>query len=127
MKKIINHAINVVSVLVLLFFAIPKILGLPKSVDGFTQFESVLGIDATFFRIFTGISELVLAILILIFALRNNKIIGKFAYLFLLVMMLTALAIEFFVRVQPEILLVVIAVILSLFSIYKLKSIKNHE
>lgn len=127
MKKIIPQTINIVSILVLIYFAIPKILGLPRSVAGFTQFESVLGINADFFRIFTGVSEVTMVILILIYAFTGKKIVGKIAFLFLLVTMLTALAIEFFVRPEPAMLLVIVAIVLSIFSIYKLKTIYSHE
>ena len=127
MKKIIHQTINLVSVLVLLYFAIPKILGLPQSVAGFTQFESVLGIKASLFRLFTGFSELVMVILILIYMFTEKKVVGKIAYLFLLVTMLIALFIEFLVRPEPVLFLVIIAIVLSVFSIYKLKSIENNE
>jgi len=127
MKKIIHQTINIISVLVLLYFAYPKILGLPQSVAGFTQFESVLGINADLFRLFTGFSELAMGFLILVYIFTNKKIVGKIAYLFLLLTMLTALLIEFIVRPQPVILLVVIAIVLSIFSIYKLKSFQTNE
>ncbi|UMB60908.1 hypothetical protein MHL31_01605 [Lutibacter sp. A80] len=127
MKKIIHQTINIISVLVLLYFAYPKILGLPQSVAGFVQFESVLGINADFFRLFTGFSELAMALLIVAYMLKNKIIIGKIAYLFLLATMLSALLIEFFVRPQPVLLLVVIAIVLSIFSIYKLKSFQTNE
>ncbi|GGG44752.1 hypothetical protein [Bizionia arctica] len=127
MKKIIHLLINLVSILILLFFAIPKILGQAKSVAGFNQFESLLGIDATFFRLFTGFSELAIIILILIYTFIRKKIAGKLAYLFLFVTMITALGIEFFIRPEPVMLLVIIAIVLSLFSIYQLKYILNHE
>jgi len=126
MKSIVNQVVNIASMLLLVYFAFPKILGLPKSVDGFEQFESVIHIDATFFRLFTGFSELVIASLILVYVFTKNNTVGKAAFLFLLATMVSALAIEFFVRPHPVMLLVVIAIILTLATVYKLKNIFNH-
>ncbi|KYG76369.1 hypothetical protein EV198_3108 [Roseivirga ehrenbergii] len=127
MKKRVNQSINIISILVLIYFAVPKILGLSQSVTGFEQFESVLHIDATFFRLFTGFSELIIAALILTHAFTKNRMVGLAAFLFLLATMVSALGIEFFVRPEPVMLLVVIAIILMLTSSYKLKNILNHE
>lgn len=127
MKKVVNQIINLLSILLLLFFAVPKIIGLPQSMAGFSQFESVLHINADFFRLFTGFSELVIASLILIYVFTKNKMVGTGAFLFLLATMVSALAIEFFVRPQPVLLLVVIAILLTSTSIYKLNNILNYE
>lgn len=127
MKKHANQIINIISILVLIYFAVPKILGLPQSITGFEQFESVLHIDATFFRLFTGFSELIIAALILAYAFTKNRKVGLAAFLFLLATMVSALGIEFFVRPEPVMLLVVIAIILILTTSYKLKNILNHE
>ncbi len=107
------------------FFAIPKLLGKPQSIEGFKQFENAINIDADFFRIFTGISEIGLALLVLFFAISKNKTIGKIAFSFLLITMITALALEFFARPEPKIILVIIAVILVLLAIYRLKTVKK--
>ena len=104
------------------FFAIPKLLGKPQSIAGFKQFENAIHLNADFFRIFTGISELGLAILVLVFAFNKNIIIGKLAFSFLLITMITALGLEFFARPEPKIILVVIAVVLALLAIYRLRT-----
>ena len=80
--------------------------------------------DAGFFRIFTGISELGLAALLLVFAIGKNRIVGNMAFSMLLMVMLTALGLEFFARPKPVPMLVVIAFVLAFLSIYKLQSIK---
>ncbi len=110
--------------LLMAFFAIPKLLGVPQSKEGFIQFENAIHIDADFFRIFTGISELGLALLILVFIIKKNKNIGKLAFAFLLVTMVTALGLEFFARPEPKMVLVIIAIVLAAISIFKLKTIK---
>ncbi|WP_055443091.1 DoxX family protein [Lacinutrix himadriensis] len=125
MKNIKDQIINIIAIGLMTFFAIPKLLGKPQSVAGFNQFEKALYIDADFFRIFTGISEIGLALLILFFAIQKNKTIGKIAYTLLLITMITALSLEFFARPEPKIVLVIIAVILALLAIYKLKNIKQ--
>lgn len=125
MKNITNQGINIVIIGVMTFFAIPKLLGKPQSIEGFKQFENAIHLNADFFRIFTGISELGLALLFLIFAINKNTTIGKIAFSFLSITMITALVLEFFARPEPKIVLVIIAVILALVSFYRLKTLKQ--
>ena len=130
MKNIINQGINSVILVVMTFFAIPKLLGKPQSIEGFKQFENAIHLDADFFRIFTGVSELGLALLFL--TINKNTTIGKMAFSFLLITMITALGLEFFARPEPKIILVIIAVILAVVSVYRLKTMKqasklNHQ
>lgn len=125
MRKIITLSINIISILAMAFFAIPKLLGQPTSVAGFKQFEKVIPLDAQFFMIFTGISELSMAILILYFAITQKIKVGIFAYAFLLITMITALGLEFFARPEPKMVLVIIAIVLVIFSVYQLLILKN--
>jgi|GEM_PF-1629804 len=127
MKTYIRQLINSVSIGLMLFFALPKLLGKPQSVAGFNQFEQAIGLNADFFRLFTGISELSLAVLILIFALKTHKMIGKIAYGALLLTMGVALGLEFFARPEPKYGLVIIAIVLALLSIFQLKTITNQQ
>lgn len=124
MKNITNQSINIVIIGIMTFFAIPKLLGKPQSIEGFKQFEKAIHLNADFFRIFTGISELSLALLFLIFVINKNITLGKITFSFLLITMITALALEFFARPEPKIILVIIAVILAVVSIFRLKTIK---
>ncbi|MBD0777886.1 hypothetical protein HPE56_08775 [Maribacter sp. ANRC-HE7] len=124
MKILKNQWINIVASAMMLFFAIPKLLGQPQSKAGFEHFGKALKIDADIFRVFTGLSELGLAIVLLVFIFTKRAMLGKFAFLFLLAMMLTALGLEFFARPEPKMVLVVIAIILAAISIYRLKTIK---
>ncbi|WP_452231035.1 MULTISPECIES: DoxX family protein [unclassified Lacinutrix] len=125
MKYLKNQIINVLITAVMVFFAIPKLLGKPQSIEGFQQFENAFGIPADLFRIFTGIAELGLATLFIIFAINKNKTIGKIAFAFLLITMITALFLEFFARPEPKMILVIIAIILVLISVFRLKKLSN--
>lgn len=127
MKKIISQTISVISILAMAFFAIPKLLAKPTSVEGFQQFEKAIHLDANFFMIFTGISELSMAILILYFLIKQNTKLGLFAFAFLFVTMISALALEFFARPEPKMILVIIAIILAIFSVYQLLYLKNKQ
>lgn len=124
MKNIMNQAINIIVVLVMTFFAIPKLLGKPQSIEGFKQFENAIHLDADFFRVFTGVSEVGLALLVLFYAINKNITLGRIAFSFLLVTMLTALSLEFFARPEPKMVLVAIAIMLTLVSVYRLQSLK---
>ena len=110
-------------------FAISKLTGWDISVKAFIEMAKPLGIDPTFFRIFTGIviSAVVLGYLATaVFsllkknALMNAKIPfslwATFTNLFGLLTMVGALMAEFFLRVQPKMLLVYIASGIILFS-----------
>ena len=127
MKKIISQTISVISILTMGFFAIPKLLAKPTSVAGFKQFEKTIHLDADLFMIFTGISELGMALLILYFLIKQKTKVGVFAFAFLLITMVSALGLEFFARPEPKMLLVIIAIILALLSVYQLLYLKNKQ
>lgn len=127
MKKIISKTINIISILAMAFFAIPKLLSKPTSVAGFKQFEKAIHLNADFFMIFTGISELSMAILILYFAITQKIKVGIFAYAFLVITMISALGLEFFARPEPKMMLVIIAIILAIFSVYQLIYFTNKQ
>jgi len=116
---------NLVAAGLMLFFAIPKLLGAEKSVKGFEQFESLVPLDPNIFRIFTGSVELIIVILLIIYTFKNKISLGKLAYFLLLATMIGGLIMEFFARPQPVMMLVIIAILLSIFSIYKLKMLQK--
>ncbi|RJE74351.1 DoxX family protein [Reichenbachiella sp. MSK19-1] len=122
MKKILDQILNAMAIFAMAFFAIPKLLAKPQSIAGFQQFEKAIGVDADFFRLFTGVSELAMAAMILVFAIQGNKTVGKLAFSFLLITMITALGLEFFARPEPKMILVIIATLLAAISIYKLNA-----
>ncbi|MEP1487150.1 MAG: hypothetical protein ABJK28_01830 [Algibacter sp.] len=97
-----------------------------RSTEGFIQFEHVLGINPDLFRIFTGMSELIIASLLIIISIKQFKKLSIITYFIVLSTMITALSLEFFVRFQPKIILVIIAILLIIFSSYSLKQLKNN-
>ncbi|MBP1841294.1 DoxX family protein [Formosa algae] len=117
----INKASNLVAAGLMLFFAIPKLLGAEKSLQGFKQFATLVPLDPNVFRIFTGIVELIVAILLIIYTVKHTVNLGKLAYFLLLSTMVGGLIMEFFARPEPAMMLVIIAIILATLSIFKLK------
>lgn len=108
-------------------FAISKLAGWEISVNAFIEMAKPLGIDPTFFRIFTGI--IISAVVFgyfstVIYSLFKNKADFKipfnnwaiFTNIFGLLTMVGALIAEFSLRVQPKWLLVYIALGVILFS-----------
>jgi len=120
MNVIKENILNAITVIIMVFFAIPKLTGMPRSIEGFEQFEIALGIPATFFRIFTGISEVALAGLLIFAFVYEKPRLEKIAFAFLLITMLTAILLELLARPEPKLILVVIAIFLAIGAIYKL-------
>ncbi|NRR93183.1 DoxX family protein [Winogradskyella undariae] len=116
-----NKISNLVASGLMFFFGISKLVGVEKSVQGFEEFRTLLPLNPTVFRIVTGTVELIIALLILAYAIRNINNLGKLAYFLLLSFMIDSLIMEFFARPKPEVPLVIIALVLFGFSIYKLK------
>ena len=115
MKKTV-FITNLLMGIVLSRFAISKLTGWEISVKAFIEMAKPLGIDPTFFRIFTGI--IISAVVIgyvstAIFSLINNKAQLKykisytnwaiFSNIFGLLTMVGALIAEFSLRIQPNI------------------------
>ncbi len=123
-NTILIHKIgNYIAAGLMTFFAIPKLIGAEKSIKGFEQFKSLVPLDPDLFRIVTGIIELYIAILLIIYALKNINNLGKLAYFLLLSTMIGGLIMEFFARPTPNIMLVSIAVLLTTLSVYRLKTL----
>lgn len=118
--NIFNKVSNLIAAGLMLFFAIPKLIGIEKSVQGFEQFKSLVPIDPDIFRVFTGSVEIIIAILLIIYTIKNTNSLGKLAYLLLLATMMGGLTMEFFARPEPDMMLVVIAIVLAVLSIIKL-------
>lgn len=136
---------NLLMGMVLSRFAISKLAGWEISVKTFIEMAKPLGIDSTFFRVFTGIiiSAVVIGYLsTAIFSLFRNKADLKskipftnwanFTNLFGALTMVGALIAEFSLRVQPKWLLVYIALgvvifsVINIFILNKQKQIQNH-
>ena len=134
---------NLLMGMILSRFAISKLTGWDISVKAFIEMAKPLGIDPTFFRIFTGIiiSAIVIGYLsTAIYSLYKNGARFKIPFtnwaiianLFGLLTMIGALIAEFSLRVQPKWLLVYIALgvilfsALNIFILNKQKQIKNY-
>ncbi len=131
--KTVLFSTNLLMGVVLSRFAISKLAGWEISVKAFIEMAQPLGIDPTFFRIFTGIviSTVVLAYLgTAIFTLFKTKIenatpipyrkFAIFSNLLGLMTMIGALFSEFLLRANPKWLLVYIAAGVVIFSIINL-------
>lgn len=121
--KIFNKVSNLVAAGIMIFFSIPKLTGDEDAINGFAQFESFVPIDINVFRIFAGVAELFIGILLIAYTIKNKENLGKIAYSLLLVTMLSAIVLEFFARPEPEAVLAAIAIFLSGLSMYKLKTL----
>ena len=116
-----NKVGNLLAAGLMIFFAVPKLLGFEESVAGFEQFKSLVPLDPKLFRVFTGCVELLVALVLIIYTINNKENLGRLGYFLLLATMMGGLIMEFFARPEPEMMLVVIAIVLSLLSIYRLK------
>lgn len=132
MKKFIL-LLHFIIVGVLLRFAIPKISGQRVSVEGFNEMSRSLPVSSDFFRVFTGVTELTIAFLSILFLLLSFGKINFLSPLYkykrsisiaanglLLATMSGALLAEFYARDNPKYLLVYIAVGLIIISIINL-------
>jgi len=123
--KIFNKVSTIIASGLMVFFSVPKLLGFEESIKGFEQFKSLVPLDPNIFRMFTGIVELSIALLLGAYAIKNTANLGKAVYFLLLSTMIGALSMEFFARPQPEIMLVIIAIILATLSVFRLKTFFN--
>jgi hypothetical protein len=125
-NTVLIHKIgNYIAAGLMIFFSIPKLIGAEKSRKGFEQFKSLVPLDPDVFRLVTGIIELYIAILLIIYAIKNINNLGKLAYFLLLSTMIGGLIMEFFARPTPDMMLVIIAVLLTALSLYRLKTLFN--
>ena len=117
-----NWILGIPTIGMLIFFGLPKIMGAPASVEGFNQFSPILHLDPTAFRIFTGVSELGIALLLIasLVVLRGRNLLFLGGYFLTLATMASGLLIEFIARPQPEVPLVIIAFIFIFVSIIQL-------
>lgn len=129
--KVTRIIFTLISIVYMLSFALPKLQSMPVSVKSFTMFSTVLPIDATVFMYFTGVIELLIALL-LIFSLFIKKIdlkkkLGLSGFFLLLATMIGAILIEQFVRVTPVPKLMTIALVLIVISIYELNLLSQKK
>ncbi|PKN54926.1 MAG: hypothetical protein CVU56_24020 [Deltaproteobacteria bacterium HGW-Deltaproteobacteria-14] len=123
---------------ILIRFALSKLFAWPISVEAFVEMAQPLGIDPTFFRVFTGV---VIATVVvgyfssLYLVLRDKHLEGGGALTFVKLsnllgvgVMSGALLSEFFLRTAPKVPLVLIAsaiVVFSAFNLFKLNEVRG--
>ena len=125
MKKpnILQKGLNLVAAVVMLFFSILKLIGKQDVIENFKLMESFVPIDINVFRIFTGVVELSIALLLILYTIKNIDNLGKLAYTLLIGTMVGALVMEFVAKPEPMIVMAVLAVLLLALSVYKLKTL----
>jgi hypothetical protein len=129
---------NLLSGLLLIRFSLSKLFAWPISVNAFIEMAKPIGIDPTFFRLFTGviITTICLGYFYSFFILIRNKVKANtkeviYATFFNLLgagVMVGALISEFALRVEPKWPLVFIAtfiVVSSVINFFTLKKIDN--
>ena len=131
---------NFLSGLLLIRFSLSKLFAWPISVKAFIEMAKPIGIDPTFFRLFTGviITSICLGYFYSFYLLIRKKvqantkgvIYSATANLIGTGVMVGALIAEFFLRVEPKWPLVIIAlfiIVTSVINIITLKKIDNFE
>ncbi len=119
--NLFDKVTNILAVVVLFFFSIPNLMGKQEEGQEFEQFDNVIGIATDTLRIATGVAEIMVAVLLLMVTFRTNELMSKFVFLFLLLTMVGALLLEFFVRPTPAILPVIAAVLLIALAVFRIK------
>ncbi len=122
-STILEKALNLIAAGLMLFFSIPKLLGVDEAKENFKLMESFVPIDINLFRVFTGVLEVSIALLLVVYTIKNKAALGKLGYLLLFATMTGALVMEFVAKPEPMIVMAIIAIFLSLLSIYKLKTL----
>lgn len=129
--KAVRILFILISSLIMLRFALPKLQGMPVSVKSFTMFSEVLPVNPSVFMYFTGLVELSIAILLLsslfIKRIQLKNMFQIIGYISLLVTMIVAILIEEFIRSAPVAFLMMIAFVLITISISELSILSKKE
>lgn len=142
MKKINKIIVGITSLaigLILINFAFSKIFGIPEVVEQFIEMAEPLNIDPTFFRLSTGILILIASLSYLVSGiidlLKSKETLSlklsqyKIAFLangLGIVIMFGALLSEFFLRSEPKLPLVYLAIGIIAQSLINLKLMSKH-
>ena len=121
--KLFNTISNLVAAGLMLFFSMTKLVGGEEVKANFKLMESLVPIDIDVFRMFTGVVELSIGLLLIMYTIKNKDSIGKLAYGLLVGTMAGALVMEFVAKPEPMIMMAVLALILFALSAYKLKTL----
>lgn len=120
-----------VSGLLMLRFAFPKLLAQPVSEETFEMLSQVVPINAKFFMYFTGAVELLIALLLLgslfLRAERSKMQLQEMGYFLLLSTMLGGLVAEFYGRPEPKTILVTIATVLITIAVSELSILSKSK
>ena len=128
---------TLLSGLLLVRFVISKFFAWPISVQAFIEMAKPMGIDPTFFRLFTGVIILIacvgffisfyLLVRNLVKAQSKELIYTAFFYIYGIGAMTGALLAEFLLRDEPKIPLVIIALFIIITSIINLLYLKKYD
>ena len=119
MKKIEKIFIGTSSLLlglILVRFSLSKLTSNPMVVEQFIEMAKPIGIDPTFFRMFTGVILLIIAVLYILNSLGlflKNKKPNPLVYVLGIGVMLGALLSEFLLRTEPKWVLVILALFIT--------------
>lgn len=120
-----------VSGLLMLRFAFPKLLAQPVSEETFEMLSQVVPINAKFFMYFTGAVELLIALLLLgslfLRAERTKMQLQEMGYFLLLSTMIGGLVAEFYGRPEPKTILVTIAIVLITIAVSELSILSKSK
>ena len=135
--NIFVRVITFLSALLLVRFVLSKFLAWPVSVQAFIEMAKPIGIDPTFFRLFTGVIILIacLGYFTTFYLMIRNKIKNHskellyvlFFNLYGIGAMAGALAAEFFLREHPKVPLVVIAIFIVITSMINIIYLRKYE
>ncbi len=129
--KFIRIIFILISTGIMIKFAIPKLQAMPISVKSFTMFSTVLPVNANFFMYFTGLVELLIAVLLFSsLFIKKIELKDKFqilGFVLLLSTMISAIIIEQFVRPTPKPFLMTIALILITICISELSILTKNK
>lgn len=128
---------TLLSGLLLVRFVLSKFFAWPVSVQAFIEMAKPIGIDPTFFRLFTGVIIFIacLGLLINFYLLIRNRVKTQskeliytvFFYLYAIGAMTGALSAEYLLRDEPKMLLVIIALFILITSIINLFYLKKYD
>jgi len=135
--SIFTKVTTLLSGLLLIRFVLSKFFAWPVSVQAFIEMAKPIGIDPTFFRLFTGVIIMIacLGFLISFYLLIRNKvrtqskelIYTAFFYLYGIGAMIGALLAEFILRDEPKLPLVIIALFIVITSIINLLYLRKYD
>ena len=135
--SIFTKITTLLSGLLLIRFVLSKFFAWPVSVQAFIEMAKPIGIDPTFFRLFTGVIIMIacLGFLISFYLLIRGKvktaskelIYTVFFYIYGIGAMTGALLAEFVLRDEPKLPLVIIALFIVITSIVNLLYLRKYD